>query len=131
MLPQGRRKLLSVGLRFGVPVALLVVAVIGSRVARRLEATASSPFPLSPTFSWNSWRSVPDSARLLASDDVIEGSPPVPLGFSSGETLSGVLGGLGLDAAEAHQVVTELAEFADLRRLRPQDQYSATFSPGR
>jgi murein DD-endopeptidase MepM/ murein hydrolase activator NlpD len=59
--------------------------------------------------------------------DIVPGNPSVPLSFESGETLGGVLGDLGLEAAEAHQVVTELAKFADLRKLRPQDQYSATF----
>jgi murein DD-endopeptidase MepM/ murein hydrolase activator NlpD len=61
--------------------------------------------------------------------DTIGGNPAVPLSFAAGETLGGVLGDLGLGSAEAHEVVTELAKFADLRKLRPQDQYSATFSP--
>ena len=129
MVTTGQRKLFSVGLRVGLPLVLLVVAVVGNQVTRHVEAAANSPFPLPPTVSWNSWQSVPSSARRLITQDVIPGNPPVPLSFAAGETLSGVLGGLGLEPVEAHQVVTELAKFADLRKLRPADQYSASFAP--
>lgn len=116
-------------MRFGLPVALILLALLVATTTRQIRVWAESPYPLSPTVDWSAWKNGPHEVRRLSTEDVVEANPPVPLAFTSGETLGGVLGGLGLAPAESHQVVTELAKFADLRKLRPKDQYSVSFGP--
>lgn len=108
--------------------AVLAAAGLTSAMTRSLRFRASQ-HTVSPSLSWRQWQSVPPVARRLLAGEVVIEDPPVPLSFAAGQTLSGVLEELGVDALEAHEVVTELARFADLTKLRPEDQYSARFAP--
>jgi murein DD-endopeptidase MepM/ murein hydrolase activator NlpD len=108
-----------------------MVALAISWLTGRFEATAATRCAVTPTFSWDTWQRVPAEVRRLRAVDVIESEPSVPLYFQSGQTLGGVLENLGLAPAEAGDIVDELAEFADLRKLRPVDQYAVSFGEGR
>jgi murein DD-endopeptidase MepM/ murein hydrolase activator NlpD len=108
-----------------------VVALAISWVTGRLEATAATRCAVTPTLSWDAWQRVPAEARKLRSADVIAYEPSVPLYIQSGQTLGGILENLGLGPAEAGDIVGVLAEFADLRKLRPVDQYAVNFGEGR
>ena len=66
---------------------------------------------------------------MAAYGDVIRHTPPLPLAFEQGETLSDVLQGLGLEGGESRRVIEGLAEHADLRRLKPSDHYLVEYGP--
>lgn len=83
-------------------------------------AYAESPYPISPTVPFAAVQSMMKRAAV----------EPYPLlfAFESGETLSDALTGVGLPQSEVAQVVGELSRWADPRKIRPADQYSASFA---
>jgi murein DD-endopeptidase MepM/ murein hydrolase activator NlpD len=108
--------------RLGVPLALVVVVLVLVGSARSATLYAESPFPVVPAISY-----LPEMVKgsiPLSS----ENATPVSFTFQPGDTLGGVLGELGLSAADAARLIEELARFADLRKLKPKDQYSVRFA---
>jgi murein DD-endopeptidase MepM/ murein hydrolase activator NlpD len=87
-----------------------------------MELAVASPYPLAPVAPFH-----PELADPLS--DTVAVKPAVPLAFQDGETLAGVLDGLGLEPAAAADVVSQLAPFVDPRRLRPDDTFGATSGP--
>ena len=61
--------------------------------------------------------------------DSVQREVPIELPLESGQTVGGVLAGLDLPAGEAGVIVEELSEYADLRRLRPEDSYAVVTDP--
>jgi murein DD-endopeptidase MepM/ murein hydrolase activator NlpD len=102
-----------------VPIALVTIAVVVGLLAHRIESRAESPFPLTRPSAYVPGLTNPGD-QLLG-----EELPPVPLGFKPGETLAGVLDGLGLAPAEAAAVIEQVAPFADPRKLKPTDTFRA------
>ena len=130
VLSQRREDLRRLIVRLGVVAVLLFGALAAGRLISQFESGAESPYPISPTVSWHSWQNTPDASRRLSAHDALDADPALPLGFEPGQTLGGVLEDLGLAADDSNAVVSELARFADLRKIRPADQYSARFSSG-
>ncbi len=93
---------------------LLVVAALHIS-ERRLVAYSESPYPVARTVPFASVRPILERASGTE-------SYPLVLAFNSGETLSQALSGVGIDGAEAAEVVEELSRWADPRRIRPADQ---------
>jgi murein DD-endopeptidase MepM/ murein hydrolase activator NlpD len=106
-------------LRISVPVGLLLVALCLSLATRSLLAYSLSPYPLSPT--------PPYREAAERSERPAPPLPPVEFELRSGETMGGVLQGLGLDPGEAHAAAAAFSRRADPRRLRPGDRYRAFF----
>lgn len=105
--------------RAGVPTGLCSVALVLGVVGHRIESWASSPFPLSRTPAFRAGLTLPTQGV------VPEQLPAVPLTFQSGETLAGVLGGLGVPPSEAATVIEQVRPFADPRKLKPTDTFRA------
>jgi murein DD-endopeptidase MepM/ murein hydrolase activator NlpD len=100
--------------------ALVALALILS--SRRLDSFTVSPFPVAKTIRFR-----PEIATLpvMSAGIQIPTEIPVEFEFRRGETLSDVLDVLGFEPLEAHLVATEVAKYADLRKLRPRDRYAA------
>lgn len=113
--------------RWGTVLALGALATLLAQITSRLDAAATSPFPLSRGPAYHSLLAALDPAADRV--DVAGEGVPVELNFRPGETLSDVLTLLELDAGQVHEVVGELAKHADLRRLRPRDRYAAVYDP--
>jgi murein DD-endopeptidase MepM/ murein hydrolase activator NlpD len=115
--------------RLAVPACLLVVAVSLSVVTQRITADASSPYPLSPTPVCNAALAGLGGPAL----DLGAITPaPVPEEHTlrRGETLGGILRGLGFEPAEAVGATRALAEHLDVTRMRAGDPWAAYYSFG-
>ncbi len=122
-----RSPLVSLVLRWAVPLGLLLVAGSLVTTSRRLDAYTRSPFPLSPTASF---AELANLASTPAEDAVAVASArmapvPVEIEIESGRTLDQMLGEIGLGPAESQAVVAAFREHCDLRRLHPGDTFSA------
>ncbi|MDH3745283.1 MAG: peptidoglycan DD-metalloendopeptidase family protein [Acidobacteriota bacterium] len=106
-------------LRLAVPSLLLGACLLLANWTERAIGFAESPLPVTQTLRYQSGMVASSTAS-----GVLKGVP-VALVFEPGETLGGVLGGFGLSGTETTQLVGQLAQFADLRRLKPGDQYAA------
>ncbi len=117
-------------LRWGLPIALLAIAIGIQTAARKIDSAADSPFPLGRTIRHND--GVETLARAGAGwrSDVIAADVPLELPLRSGQTVGGVLSELGLSGREVGAIVAELSEHADLRRLKPEDGYAVVYEPG-
>ncbi|MCP4205036.1 MAG: peptidoglycan DD-metalloendopeptidase family protein [bacterium] len=101
-----------------VPLFLVVAAL--HITERRLAAYAESPYPIFPTVPFAAVQSMMERGAV---------EPYLLLyPFESGETLSDALTGVGLARSEVVEVVDELSPWADPRKIRPADQYSASFA---
>jgi murein DD-endopeptidase MepM/ murein hydrolase activator NlpD len=109
---------------------LLLAAWVLHAVASRLEAYAASPYPLAPTLSYEAFRRHGLGAAQDRQDHLDLAIVPVEFPFRRGQTVASVLAGLGLEAREAGAVIEELAQFADLRKVRPADHYAALYRRG-
>lgn len=106
---------------------LFTVAAVLIQTTNRIEGYARSPYPVV--------RSIPFSAGLETlirsgagrTGDEVRGPVPVELPLRTGQTVGGVLTDLELPPGDVNQIVTELARFADLRRLKPDDGYAVVF----
>jgi murein DD-endopeptidase MepM/ murein hydrolase activator NlpD len=106
-----------------VIVALALAGVVLHVAARQVERAADSRFAHQATAPYS-----PAAARFLSADPALRraiDSVVAEERFRRGQTLSDVLGDLGLEPFESHELATALAEHADLRRLRPEDSYAA------
>jgi murein DD-endopeptidase MepM/ murein hydrolase activator NlpD len=117
--------------KFGRPIiraaVLMSIVVLGASVhwvTQRLEAYSRSPYPLVRALEFGHglvasslWAARPD--HELAASEL-----PVEFSFRRGETLSDVVGDLGLDSDEAHTLVSEIVRHVDVRRIRPVDRYA-------
>lgn len=99
--------------------ALVTIAVVVGALGHRVASQAESPFPVARPAAYVPGLTNPGE-DLLGED-----RPPVPLGFEPGETLAGVLDGLGLAPTEAASVIEQVAPFADPRKLKPTDTFRA------
>ncbi|MGB3561781.1 MAG: M23 family metallopeptidase [Thermoanaerobaculia bacterium] len=99
---------------------LAALALIWS--SRRVASFRVSPYPVAKTIRFR-----PEIATLpvMSAGIQIPTEIPVEFEFRRGETLSDVLDVLGFEPLEAHVVATEVAKYADLRKLRPRDRYAA------
>lgn len=85
-----------------------------------MTAYAASPYPIAPT--------VPFASVQTMMERAAEGEPmPMVFAFESGETLSDALTSVGLSRSEIGPVVGEISRWADPRKIRPADQYSAAY----
>ena len=125
-----RREALRRAVRVALPLGLLLVAAVLSATASQLDAFSRSPFPLSPTLPYDA--ALDRLGATATFDDSAITPAPVPLEgvFRRGETLSGVLQQLGLDAGDAQRAVTALSDYLDVRRLRAGDSYAALYDVG-
>ena len=115
----------SRSLRIATPLVLLALAAGLFQLARHLEGSSASPYPMvrAPRFSaelagLSLW--VAQSGSPLATMDL-----PLEVAFQRGETLGEVLREHGVEPVEAHSMIEELSRHVDVRRLRPQDRYAA------
>jgi len=110
-------------LRFFVPAILVLVAWGVQRRTASEETALASPYPIVRhlTFAELSDR----EERVIREP---EGVLSDELSFQRGETMSSVLGSLGLAAAQANRLTESIAEFADMRRLKPDDRYASRIS---
>jgi murein DD-endopeptidase MepM/ murein hydrolase activator NlpD len=113
--------------RWGTVLVLACVAVLLVRITARVEAAATSPYPVAHGVPYHPLLAAMNRAADRV--DVDGEGVPVELNFRQGQTLSDVLALLELDPREALNVVDELAKHADLRRIRPRDSYAAIYDP--
>ena len=119
-------------LRLAVPAGLALVGVAFGITAERLDAYASSPFPLGATRPYD-----PATALLRVAPDqgsdllpaAVEVPVPVAATLSRGQTLETLLEHVGVPSEEAPAVTAVLREHADLRRLHPGDTLTAFIGP--
>ncbi len=90
----------------------------------KLERVVRSPYPLT--------RTLPHRASGVPLSELADlGAAPVPLSLERGQTLGGVLEGLGVDGGEAARIGEELGRHVDLRRLKEDDLYTVHLGPDR
>lgn len=122
-----RRPRLKRRWRWGTVLVLCLVALLLARITSRVAAAASSPYPLTPGQAYHPLLAAHHSSADRV--DIDGEGVPVELHFRPGQTVSDVLSLLELDPQEVQAVIAELAEHADLRRLRPRDRYAAVYDP--
>ncbi len=111
--------------RFAVPLGLLLVAIALVAMTRRLEAFSESPFPLSATRPFAADCPLPAPGSAVEAGEGGANLLPVEVTVQRGQTLDGMLNGLGLSPDDGHAVTRAFAEYADLRRLRPGETLTA------
>ena len=102
-------------------VVLALVALALHLAAGRAGRSIGSPRHLATV------RYSPAAARFLSPDPEFQraiGELAAERRLRRGQTLSDVFDGLGLAPAEGHEIATELAGHADLRKLKPEDSYA-------
>ena len=105
-----------------------VVAVALAHWNRQVETSLQAPGRLSPTLRYDA---------LLASKvhpaetpiDLDRAEVPRPLVLKRGQSLGGLLAGIGLDAMQTRGVVEALDGHLDVRKVRPGDVGLAYFTP--
>jgi len=107
-------------LRLFVPCVLALCALGIKNRTERLDADANSPYPVVRNLTFSEL-----AAREARAIPEMYGELSNELPFRRGETLSAVLGDLGLSGVEANRVTESLAEYADMRRLKPNDRYAS------
>jgi murein DD-endopeptidase MepM/ murein hydrolase activator NlpD len=113
--------------RFVLLASLVLAALALVWSSHRLDSFEVSPYPVTKTIRF---RPEVASLPLMSSGIRVPTEMPVEFEFQRGETLSDVLDALGFESLEAHVVATEVAKFADLRKLRPRDRYAALIDEG-
>ncbi len=111
-------------IRTAVLISLVVAGTSVYWVTLRLEAYSRSPYPVIRALEFGHglvassvWAARPD--HELPTSDL-----PVEFSFRRGETLSDVVGDLGLEPDEAQTLLAEIARHVDVRRIRPVDRYA-------
>jgi murein DD-endopeptidase MepM/ murein hydrolase activator NlpD len=114
--------------RLAIPLGLLLVAAVLDATTGHLQSYTASPFPIAATLPYA--EALDRLGAVPGFDDSAVTPAPLPVGgvFGRGETLTGVLQGLGLEAADAHQAVEALRRHLDVRRVRAGDAYAALYS---
>lgn len=111
-------------LRLAVPLFLILVALFLGAETRRLERQVESPYPMGRAAAWDEGL-IELPVWIASTGGTMALDLPLEFAFRRGETLGQVLSGLGLESADAQQVVSELSDHVDVRRLRPEDRYAA------
>lgn len=111
--------------RLLVPALLIVTALSLATRAKRLEAFAGSPFPVTPSPAFHA--GLVERSPFPAVDPGDE--LPLEFEFRSGDTVGGVLQAHGLAAAEAHQAAQAVGEHLDLQRVRAGQRYAVMLGP--
>lgn len=112
-------------LRVLIPGGLVLIGAGLHLATRDLEAHNRSPYPLAQDLPFEPRLTLPnESTPLLA-----EARVPVEFRLMRGETISQMLGKLGLGTVEAREATNALAASLDLRTLRAGNHYSAFFNP--
>ena len=108
--------------------ALLAASGIGAKHATaRLQAEASSPFPVERTARY---RPLLPNIEGMPLGDLASLEVPVVLEIQRGETLSGVFEELGLDDRQTSAAVEAARTHLDPRRLRAGNRYLAFLTGG-
>ncbi len=112
--------------RLTIVLTLVLVATGLSVWLSELQREVASPYPMLPSPRF--------SAALLAHPvpgdeplDLSNVKAPQPIELARGQTLGGLLTGLGLSPFEAHQAVNSLGDYLDVRRIRAGEQGAAYF----
>lgn len=117
-------------LRVALPAGLLLLALILLNAERRLEAFSSSPCPIAAPAPYHP-ELVARSPFPSVASRVAEGAAvPVEYRFERGDTVGGVLQGLGLEPADASAATLALSDYLDPRRVRAGQTVSAMVGPG-
>ena len=101
--------------------SLLLLAAALHISERRLVAYSQSPYPIARTVPFTKVRPI-----LERSAD--KETYPLVLAFTNGETLSAALSGVGIEGPEAVEVVEQLSQWVNPRKIRPSDKYTVHFS---
>ena len=109
-------------LALAIPVLAFGVFQLGLVSHQPPPEQVLAPSAPRPPSSW-------EAESAAAADGVPISTVPFPFFIDSGENLGSILAGLNLDAQESHAITAALAEFVDLRRLRPGDAYTAYMDP--
>lgn len=108
-------------------VALGASALFLAAVTKRVDARASSPFPIASPVRYEASREL---VPAFVKDTLVPGSPlPVPRRLGAGETLSDALRTLGMASADLESAVGVAVEQLDPRRLPAGLRYSGWYSP--
>jgi len=115
-------------LRVAVPGLLTLVGLLLGIASQRLDAYASSPFPITPPPRF----SLALAGREPAPGMIARGIEQIPVEYTlgRGETLSDVLARLALPPSEVPAAATALSQHLDVRHLRADEPYVAYFDPG-
>lgn len=124
----GRRRRASVRVRVALPVALLAVGLLLTRLTGWVESAVAAPYPVATSVAFAP-RLAGLDPRMHRIGDRTEGVP-VEFEFERGQTVSDVLTSMQLTPPDIQRVIDELAKHADLRRIRPRDHYSAVYDEG-
>ncbi len=91
-----------------------------------LEARVASPYPVAAAVDYH-----PLLARRAVAPGLGASAEGIPLEmpFERGQTVSEVLSRFDLPPEQLQQVIDELSKYADLRRIRPRDRYTAVYDP--
>lgn len=119
----------SAWVRWGLPAVLLALAGTLLLATQRIERRADSPYPVVPTLQFSSGAEALARSGAGWRADTVYGAIPVELPLRAGQTVGGVLAELDLEGRDVQSIVGELSEFADLRRLKPQDSYAVVTEP--
>lgn len=114
-------------LRWGLPIALFTAAAVLVQTTNRIESYAESPYPIVRNIPFSDGLETLIRSGVGWSGDEVTGAIPVELPLRPGQTVGGVLADLDLRPQDVQQIVGELARFADLRRLKPDDGYAVVF----
>ena len=112
--------------RFAIVLSLVMVATGLSVWLSELQTELASPYPMSPCPRFSSALldyPVPGDEPL----DLTGVKAPRPVELARGQTLGGLLTDLGLSPFEAHQAVSSLGDYLDVRRIRAGEQGAAYF----
>ena len=115
--------------RWCLPVGLAAVAGGLLWWTSELEREAHSPYPVAAPSVFNAGAEVLARARVGSRSADLHGSLPLELPLERGQTVGAVLADLDLGPRDAGAIVAELSEYADLRKLKPDDSYAVELSP--
>lgn len=117
-------------MRVGLPLCLTLVGLSLFGWTREANSFAASPMPVAATPSYNPLHTLLDPFVSPVATEELQGVP-LRAEFHSGDTLGGVLQGLGLEPADSKQIIGSIEEYANVRRLRAGDVYTAYLGPDR
>lgn len=117
-------------MRWALPAALVILGAVILLATRRIAAEAESPYPIARAVPFSDGLATLARSGLGLRSDVLPENVPIELPLSPGQTIGGVLAELELESPDVIAIVDQLSEFADLRRLKPDDGYAVVYAPG-
>ncbi len=116
--------------RCAVPIALVAIAVLILVATQKIEARASSPYPIGRTIAFDGGLERLTRQGVGWRADIVPASVPLELPIRPGQTVGGLLSELDLENRDVNAIVSELSEFTDLRKLKPNDGYAVVYEAG-